>query len=412
MSMFDLADPETLTLVGASGVERVSVKAVTPRVALWRFDRAVAIASDRAAFDALQAEWGELEESAAGATFFQSSAWCRAVYDHHEAHGQDFEPLVVTLRVAGRLVGLLPLQRVSFGMSCIVTGFGEPYQQYTDVLVAADAPADTAARLLNAACRLPKCDGVNLLKVRGDSPLAALLDARNAIKSNEDAAPFVDLTPHPDFKSYLATLNAKTRKNMRNIKNRIARMGTLGHRVWSDPADVRALVERTHAGRERWLEAQGLTSRAFRDKSFGDFGLSLANPESGLQVMAMSLTIDDQPVADQWGFVFNGRYYAYVATWRPEFEEASPGKLHLEEVIRACHERGLAVADFLMPAVRYKFTWTPTAMSVADYALPLSLSARLQFSLWSAHLRPWLKRIALKLPAGLRSRIANLLLRR
>ena len=199
---------------------------------------------------------------------------------------------------------------------------------------------------------------------------------------------------------------------MRNIKNRLARSGTLGHRVWSDPADVRALVERAHAGRERWLEEQGLTSRAFRDKSFGDFGLSLADPESGLQVMAMSLTLDEQPVADQWGFVFNGRYYAYVATWAPEFEEASPGKLHLEEVIRACHERGLAVADFLMPAVRYKFTWHRPAMAVADYALPLSLSARLQFSLWSAHLRPLLKRIALKLPAGLRSRIANLLLRR
>jgi CelD/BcsL family acetyltransferase involved in cellulose biosynthesis len=128
--------------------------------------------------------------------------------------------------------------------------------------------------------------------------------------------------------------------------------------------------------------------------------------------MAMSLTIDGQPVADQWGFVFNGRYYAYVATWEPEFEEASPGKLHLEEVIRACHERGLGVADFLMPAARYKFTWTETAVPVADYALPLSLGARLQFSLWSAHLRPWLKRTALKIPAGLRSRIANLLLRR
>ena len=70
----------------------------------------------------------------------------------------------------------------------------------------------------------------------------------------------------------------------------------------------------------------------------------------------------------------NGRYYAYVATWAPEIEEASPGKLHLEEVIRACHERGIGVADFLMPAARYKFTWTDKAMPVADYALPLSLA--------------------------------------
>jgi CelD/BcsL family acetyltransferase involved in cellulose biosynthesis len=304
------------------------------------------------------------------------------------------------------------LQRVKFGITCIVTGFSEPYQQYTDVLVANDAPDDTAARLLSAACRLPNCDGLNLLKIRDDSPLAPLLKTRNAIRSNEDAAPYVDKTVHRDFNSYLATLNAKTRKNIRNVKNRIARVGTLGHRVWTDPAEIRALVERAHQGRERWLEEQGLTSRAFRDKSFGDLAFALANPNSGLQVMAMSLTINDEPVADQWGFVFNGRYYAYVATWRPEFADVSPGKLHLEEVIRACHERGLAIADFLIPAVRYKSTWAPSAIVVADYALPLSLGARLQFSLWSARIRPWLKRAALKVPAGLRSRVASVLLRR
>jgi CelD/BcsL family acetyltransferase involved in cellulose biosynthesis len=126
----------------------------------------------------------------------------------------------------------------------------------------------------------------------------------------------------------------------------------------------------------------------------------------------MSLTIDGAPAADQWGFVFNDRYYAYVATWQPEFEEASPGKLHLEEVIRACHEQGLKVVDLLMPAARYKFTWTDQAVTVADYALPLAVTAQLQFSLWSGKLRPWLKRTALRVPAGLRSRVANVLLRR
>ena len=53
-----------------------------------------------------------------------------------------------------------------------------------------DAPEDAAARLLDAACRLPGCDGLHLLKVRDDSALAPLLAARDAIRSNEDAAPF------------------------------------------------------------------------------------------------------------------------------------------------------------------------------------------------------------------------------
>jgi CelD/BcsL family acetyltransferase involved in cellulose biosynthesis len=232
------------------------------------------------------------------------------------------------------------------------------------------------------------------------------------LRSNEDAAPFVALSPYPDFKAYHATVNAKTRKNMRNARNRLARMGALSHEVVTHPAQIETLVARAHAGRERWLEAQGLTSRAFRDPSFGSFARSVVRSESGLEPLAMSLTLDGRPIADQWGFVFNGRYYAYVATWAPEFEESSPGKLHLEEVIRACHQRGVAVADFLMPAARYKFTWTEAAMPVADYSLPLSRRARWQFALWSGGVRPLLKRAALKLPPGLRSRIARVVLRR
>ena len=413
--MFELADPDLLTLIGsATGVRHAlswQGAFAKPKIALGA---GVTVATDAKAFAALGADWQRLDRAAANPSLFQSFAWCRAVYDHHLRCSRRFEPLVVALRSRGRLIGILPLQRKRFGPTRFATGFGEPYQQYTDVLLAPDAPADAAARLLDAACRLPECDGLHLLKVRDDSALAPLLAARNATRSNEDAAPFVDLAPFPDFKAYHTTVNAKTRKNMRNARNRLARDGTLSHHVLSDPTEIAALIERAHLGRERWLEAQGLTSRAFRDPTFGDFTRAIARVENGsaISVMAMSLMLDDIPIADQWGFVFNGRYYAYVATWAPEFEEASPGKLHLEEVIRACKERGVAVADFLMPAARYKFTWASEAMPVADYALPLSFSGRIAFSAWAGRVRPFLKRTALKLPTGIRSRIAKLLLRR
>lgn len=383
-----------------------------PRLA-WRVEPTVVCAvSDRVQFDGLRDEWLSLERQAANPVLFQSFAWCRAVWDHHLRTGRRFEPRILTLRERGRLVAVLPLQRVRGGLARTLTGFGEPYQQYTDLLLSSDASRHAVDRLLEAACTAGDCDGVHFLKIRDDSPLAAALSARGAVRSNEDAAPFVDLGPYADFKAYYATVNGKTRKNMRNARNRLSRGGPLVHRVFDDPAGVQALVERAQSGRQRWLEEQGLTSRAFRDPSFGAFALSVARPDSGISIMAMSLTLDGRPLADQWGFVFNDRYYAYVATWTAEFEEASPGKLHLEEVIRACHERGIAVADFLMPAVRYKFTWTDRAMPVADYALPLSVGSRVEALLWSGWARPLLKRLALGLPARIRSRAARLVLRR
>lgn len=373
---------------------------------------AVGVVSDHAGFDAIEKEWLALEAVADNPRLFQSYAWCRTVWDHHRRHRRRFSPAVLTLRERDRLVGLLPLQRTTSGFTRILTGFGEPYQQYTDVLLSPDASVAAARHLVDAACRMAGIDGIALLKVRDDSPIAGLLAERGAVRSNEDAAPYVDLTPFADFAAYHATINAKTRKNMRNARNRLARSGELVHRVLSDPVEIDALVARAHAGRERWLDAEGLTSRAFRDPTFGAFARSLAAPGSGVAVMAMSLTLDGRPVADQWGLVFSNRYYAYVATWMPEFVEASPGKLHLEEVIRACHERGIAVADFLMPAVPYKFTWTDKAMPVADYSLALSPRATLYATLWTGRLRPLLKRLALRLPSSVRSRVARVVLRR
>jgi CelD/BcsL family acetyltransferase involved in cellulose biosynthesis len=404
---------ELAVLLGSSTASTPAAKAAAAgqRTARQSTLRGVTVVRERTDFEALQGEWRELEAATDAAGIFQSFDWCRAVWDHHLSNGQPFQPLIVTLRDRGRLVGILPLQRVRSGLMHIATGFGEPYQQYSTALLSTDAPGDAAERLLDAACRLG-CDGLHLLKVRADSALAPLLASRSAMSSNEDAAPFVDLRPFADFKAYHSTINAKTRKNMRNARNRLGRAGELVHRVLTDPAEIGALVTRVHSGRERWLVDQGLTSRAFRDLSFGALARALAEPRSGMQVMAMSLTLDGRPIADQWGFVFNRRYYAYVATWAPDMEESSPGKLHLEEVIRACHERGIEVADFLMPAVRYKFTWTDKAMPVADYALALSLGAQLQFMLWSGSVRPLLKRIALKLPAAIRSRAARLMLRR
>lgn len=365
------------------------------------------VISERSAFDRLEAEWVALETSAQAAVVFQSYAWCRAVWDHWSDLQRPFEPRILVARDQGRIVGILPMKIAGRGPLRIATGFGEPFQQYTEALLAGPRREEVAASLVAAALRLPGLDGVEFLKVRDESPLAAALAARGATQSNADAAPFVDLRPFAAFEDYHATVNAKTRKNMRNSRNRLSRSARLEHRVLTDPDEIGGLALRAHAGRERWLSQVGLTSRAFREPSFAEFAKRLACGQAGVTVLAMSLELDGAPIADQWGFVFNGRYYAYVATWDPAFEESSPGKLQLEDVIRVCHAGGLGIADFLMPAVRYKLTWTDQAMGVSDYAVSLSWRGRLHRSLWTGRVRPVLKRAMLALPKGVRSRLTS-----
>lgn len=369
---------------------------------------AVEVASDRSGFDTLEHEWLAVEMRANGPVAFQSYAWCRAVWDHWIAAGRAFEPRILVARDGGTIVGILPLKIASYGPLRIATGFGEPFQQYTEAVLAGERQVETAGLLLAEALQLQGCDGVEFLKVRDESPLAHALARHGAAKANADAAPFVDLRPFPTFEGYHATVNAKTRKNMRNLRNRLVRAGRLEHRVLTDPGEVGSLVARAHAGRERWLDELGLTSRAFREPSFVDFTERLARHESGVKTLVMSLEFDGKAIADQWGFVFNGRYYAFVATWDPAFEGSSPGKLHLEDVIRVCHAHGLGVADFLIPAVRYKLTWTDRVTGVADYALSSSWRGRLYSRLWSRALRPALKKAVLALPDEVRGRITSI----
>ena len=104
----------------------------------------------------------------------------------------------------------------------------------------------------------------------------------------------------------------------------------------------------------------------------------------------------------QWGFVQSGRYYAYIAARNPEYDAYSPGRLHLQDVIHTCHQRGIAVCDFLAPAAPYKLTWTDTMTEVVDIAVPFSLTGRVWLDLWNRRLRSVVKRRYTQLPLGIR----------
>jgi CelD/BcsL family acetyltransferase involved in cellulose biosynthesis len=71
-------------------------------------------------------------------------------------------------------------------------------------------------------------------------------------------------------------------------------------------------------------------------------------------------------------------------------------------VLRACHEQGIEVADFLAPAMPYKLTWTSEAVAIEDYALPFTWKGRLTLVGWQGIIRPLAKRLFMRLPGSLR----------
>jgi CelD/BcsL family acetyltransferase involved in cellulose biosynthesis len=358
----------------------------------------------RDGIEAIAGEWLALENIAPGVTLFQSLGWARAVFDFEAGRNNpEFAPVIATLRERGRLVALLPLERIRGRLRSALMPLGGAFPQYADFLV--DPSIDRAAALdtlLRSAAAAQPADMVTFLKVRAGSNLARALPPGAVTTGTLEGAPFVALAAHSDFETYFKTLKPKTRKNMRNARNRLERDGEVSHQIAATREETLGVISRTLAGRAGRLRDQGLTSRAFTDPDFATFCASLAS-RPDIDLLAMSLRHKGEPIAEQWGFVHQGRYYAFVASRDFGQSEESPGKLHLRDVIETCYARRLTAADLLVPVMPYKLTWASGVTAVTDHAIPLTPRGHIGIALWDRTLRPLAKRLVLVLPRGLRS---------
>lgn len=362
--------------------------------------------------EALTADWVHLEARAVGALFFQSAAWSLLACRFFAARdATDFRPLVLVVRRGSDVVAIAPFRTVTRGPVHLAVDLTDPFGQYGDVLIADGEDAQSIIAVIIADLRAAgEVDALLLRRVRADSPMRAMAATDGFAASGVDAAPFVDLRPYPTFSSYRETVNAKSRKNLRNLRNRLARLAPVTHRILTGD-DIREIVELSFAGRLRWLDEQGLASTAFDDPAFRAFveRVGELGCRGEIPLLAMGLYCGEVAVSVQWGFVYRGRYYAYIAARNPEFDPYSPGRLHLEDVIQTCHREGIPICDLLMPAARYKLTWTDQAMEVVDVAVPFSWRGRVVLDLWNRRLRPLAKSCYAWLPASVRRGVRGLL---
>ncbi|WP_375451078.1 GNAT family N-acetyltransferase [uncultured Devosia sp.] len=360
-----------------------------------------------AQFEALAPEWLALETEADGAQFFQSAGWARAIFAFEAARDTGrFDPIIVALRQNGRLRAVLPLERLG-GALRILVPLGDGFAQFTDLLCAPDLDTKAAVdAMLAAAIKAAPCDLVSLHKVRSDGHLVAGLSG--AVQTGEAlGAPFERLTDWADFEGYFASIRPKTRKNMRSGRNRLEREGPLEHRIALGDAAIGAVVARIVAGRANRLKEQGLTSRAFADRDFAGFCAGLAGA-AGIEVMALSLCRDGEPLSEQWGFVHGGRYYIFMTSRDFGSSEESPGKLQMKDVMQASFARGIRTVDFMTPIMPYKQTWCRQLAQVRDYAIPVTPKGWLRINLWDRRARPRLKRVVNGLPKPLRTALLRL----
>ncbi|MBK1794976.1 GNAT family N-acetyltransferase [Devosia sp. WQ 349] len=337
---------------------------------------------------------------------FQSLGWVRAVWDFEVARNNAaFSPFIVLAYRGESLIGALPMELVSTGMRRVLVPIGYAFSQIANALVAAEEDAETVVRqLIDATKSKIASDTLLFTKVRSGSSLYKGLPADHVKTAETLGAPVAELSDYPDFAAYFRTVRPKTRKNIRNARNRLEREATLSHHVVDDAGQQLALIERTLSSRDQRLKEQGLTSRAFGTRHFQDFCASLVgNPD--LSITGFSLVHGQNFLAEQWGFTHGDRYYAYVAARDFSQSDESPGKMHLAEITQACADRGLDACDLGIPTMPYKLTWATQVVGVHDIAIPLTARGKLIVRVWDVWLRPNLKALVLRTPPALRVKV-------
>ncbi len=364
------------------------------------------IVSDRAGFLALQEDWDALfEQSARSHQLFQSFNWLRHWCRHYVwADRVEAAPrlCIVVGRTQGRVSMMWPLVRgPMFGMSRI-TWMGDPVSQYGDVLVE-DGPH--APALLEAGWRHVReslhGDAIVLRKVRDDGALAPLLRRLGVAVTDEERAPFADLTDSRSFQDYQTRFSKKLRRNRRRQRNRLAEIGEIGFEILEDGEAARQAVGEAMGMKRRWLKDRGLIAPAFKDKRIDAFFAdAVTTGAEGCGALVSVLRVADRPVAIEIGLLCKGRYVSHVGAFDLEHAKLSPGTLQMEETLRHCiEERGARCHDLLAPDGDYKASWADGAVGVRDYVATRTPMGRLYASAYLRKIRPGLKDGLARLPS-------------
>ena len=344
---------------------------------------------------------------------FQTPAWGEAWTDvFADAEGEQRRPFIITVRDAGgEPVVVWPLMRVRYPFQLtVITWLSDPYGQYGDVITS--LRGRDLERALDPALRAIAREGADLVRlkfVREDAAIAPFLRARFRHTGESYGAPWLDLTPYATPDELEKRYSRTQRRRRRKIENRLLRhfgAQPVFRRLVS-PEEIRAALPSLLEHKRRWLRGKGLVSRALFHDGALDFLLRLAErmaaePQEPEFVLT-TMEVGGRQLSWEMGFRWKGRHYAYLTAQIPEARSFSIGRLHMYHSQRLAVEDGMRAFDLLVPAAEHKRSWSSGVAPVRNHFLPLTLRGRLLGQGYLCHLRPMMREVYHRLPAGMRS---------
>jgi CelD/BcsL family acetyltransferase involved in cellulose biosynthesis len=310
---------------------------------------------DAAAFAALEPEWWELWRRAPSATPFQLPAWLIPWWRHFHPG----ELFVVTVRRAGRLVGLAPFYIEDGALGRRLLPVGISLSDYLDVLLDPDYREEAGQALVHHFAREGECwDGWSLEEL---APQAAALTLPVPPECEEQLTPQSDcpVLTVPEGQTAEAAAPERQRRNLRLARNRAARRGGIVVEQGTAASASVILDHLFRLHRARW-QSRG-EDGVLADDAVQSFQRDVVPGlmQAGLLRLYL-MRIGGEPAAAYYGFVHDRRAYGYLTGFDPNFSFESPGLLLWAHAIEQAVAEGAREFHFLRGPEAYKYAWGAT----------------------------------------------------
>ena len=322
------------------------------------------VVTDDETFARLQPEWNDAARRAHASPFLLHE-WFRTWWDcfstGHRLH-------VVIARDRDGIVGIAPMmveQVHMYGLT--VRRLDLLHNDHTpraDWIVDRSAPSAYAA-LWNALHETRgQWDLLQLSRLPNDSPtipaITGLAQCDGCVTGTwrGDVSPY--LTVLGSWDTYLASLPAKFRSNLRNRLSRLARIGEPRLEIVDRDENGQACEDALRLEASGWkADAQTSISSSAPVRQFYRLLAERAAARGWLRLMF--LTVGGRRIATSYAACFDGTLFLVKTGYDPEFSTCAPFKVLTYLAIQHAYAEGLREIDFLGDTEAWKLEWTDTS---------------------------------------------------
>ena len=325
----------------------------------------------------LRSDWAELWQYSVTPSFFLTHEWIRCCWKELQS-GNELRVFVV--RDAGKLVLVAPFmksRRPQKGLPAdCVTFIEHPETQIADVLMAksheSTLPFLSLLRFL-ADERATDWDLLSLDKLPRGSPTIQLLAASaQSCSSRFEVRPSHEALVIPlagGWGAYLNSQSPRFRKTLRNVSNRIERLGAVEVKCYSGRESGGGVIHKLFSVSDSsWKVADGvaITSQKLRMSFFEDL---LSSLDQRGAVHIWMLEVNGTAIASETQIIDGSIVYALRSDYDERYADSSPGAYLQVEILKQLFGSSYRTYNLGVGLNSYKTRWADERLSLMNFRL-------------------------------------------